>query len=87
MDPLALTKMLSEGGPWALLSLAILAIVYLWRAYVKARDARDALAEKITDLTEKVVEQLTFQKTSNFQVAEALKVIDRRLENVERAQD
>lgn len=87
MDPVALTKLLRDGGPWALLALALIAIVYLWRAYVKARDARDALSEKITALTEKSVEAFTLQKTSNYQVAEALKALDRRVENVERNQE
>lgn len=87
MNPVALTNLLKDGGPWALLAIALLTIGYLWSAYVKARDARDELAEKITALAEKSVEAFTLQKTSNYQVAEALKALDRRVENVERNQD
>lgn len=82
-----LTNLLKDGGPWALLSLALVALVGVFRMYVRARDGRDDLAEKITELAEKSVEASTLQKTSNYQVAEALKALDRRVEHVERSQD
>lgn len=91
MDPIALTTLLRDGGPWALLALALMALAYIARSYVKARDARDELSDKImkqlTDLTERAVEAFTLQKTSNYQVSQALQALDRRLENVERNQD
>ena len=39
MDTLTeLTKVLQDGGPWALLALTLLAIAWLAKLYIKARD-------------------------------------------------
>jgi len=57
------------------------------RAYVKARDDRDRMAnetmERVMTIIQSSTEAHALQKTSNYQVAKALEALDRRIERLE----
>lgn len=80
----SLVSTLQNGGPWAILSLAIFAIMFLARAYVKARDERDTavsdLNDKLRGLLKDIVVTAEQQKASNEKIEDILDRIDRKLE-------
>lgn len=79
-----IVDMLRTGGPWGLLALTITALAWLARAYVKARDEKDAtvslLNEKLTDLLKDTVQAAEQMKASNEKIEDHLDRIDRQLE-------
>lgn len=85
----SLAKLLHDYGPWALVAMSLIAIAWLARMYVKARDDRDLAVGEIYQGTGKVIEKnteaLTVGAQKNEQVAAALLEVGRRLENAERA--
>ena len=89
MDPVTLTQTLKDGGPWAIAGLCIVAMIYLWNAYVKIRDRNDEVFRALN--TQNMTAQIELTKhverqaASNENVASALENLERRLENVERS--
>jgi hypothetical protein len=91
------TPPITQTGPGHTYTLASIitilggVVAILARAYVKARDERDQMAgetlEKVTEIVKQSIEAHTLQKTSNYQVAEALKGLDRRVEKLEEKVD
>jgi hypothetical protein len=83
----SLVDLLRNGGPWALLALALLALAWFAKAYVSARDERDKavsdLNEKLTGLLKDMVTAAEQQKAANEKVVDLLDRIERRLENVQ----
>lgn len=81
-----LVTLLRDGGPWALLAIALTAIAWLASRYIQARDDRDAavsgLNDKLTGLLKDMVMSVEQQKAANEKVADLLDRIERRLENV-----
>lgn len=79
---------LQTGGPWAILALAILAIIWLARSYVQARDERDAavsnLNEKLSGLLKDMVSAAEQQKAANEKVVDLLERIERRFDGLEK---
>lgn len=75
-----LVAMLRDGGPWALLALALIAIAWLARLYVQARDDRDKavsdLNDKLTGLLKDMVVSAEQQKASNEKVVGLLNRIE-----------
>lgn len=86
---LTLVETLSKHGPWAIVALLILAVSYLGRMYVKARDSNDAEAKESRDQMLTVLTDFTKnterQTAVNEKVADILGNVERRLESVERA--
>jgi|SRR6516162_3936714 hypothetical protein len=81
-----LVQLLKDGGPWALLALALIALVWLAKAYVGARDERDKavsdLNTQLTGLIKEMVAALEQWKATGEKQIDALERIERRLENV-----
>ena len=73
------------GGIIAALGGTILALA---RAYAKARDDKDKMAdetlERVISIVQSSTEASTFQKTSNESVARAMGSLDHRIESLER---
>lgn len=79
-----LVTMLQNGGPWAILAIALAAIAWLAKAYVQARDDRDAavsgMNEKLTGLLKDVTIGAEQQKAANEKTADLLERIERKLD-------
>lgn len=84
MEPAAWITTLETGGPWAIVVALALAVVALARAYVQARDARDAalaaVTDKLTALLTDVIRSSEKQHASNERVADVLENLERRFE-------
>lgn len=80
-----LVHLLQDGGPWALMSIAFVALAWVSRAYVGARDERDKavsdLNDKLTGLLKDMVTAAEQQKAANERIVDILDRIERRLEN------
>lgn len=61
MDPgtLNLASWLRDGGPWALLVLAGVAIVYLWNALNKQRDSSEAILREWHSDSRTIITKMT----------------------------
>jgi len=82
-----LAQTLQTYGAWGIVAVLLVALAYLWRAYVAARDKRDAENMEQVKAAFAMVEECTKtaveQRNASVATAEALKEIGRRLENVE----
>lgn len=86
MEPQSWIAALETGGPWAIVVALAIAVIALARAYVNARDAKDAaqdvVSEKLIGLLTQVIQSSERQQASNERVAEILEKLERRLEAV-----
>lgn len=80
-----LVQLLKDGGPWALVALLLLAVIWLAKSYVSARDERDKavsdLNDKLTGLLKDMVLAIEGLKKSVETVETSLDRIERKLEN------
>ena len=88
MDLTTIVQALETGGPWGLVALLTMAVAYLARMYVKARDHNDAVAaaraEQLMTVLTDFTKNSERQTALNDRVANELENVGRRLENVER---
>lgn len=88
-NPFAWIEALRDGGPWAIVVALAIVCIYLWRAYVKARDTHETKIEavhlKVISMVEKNIENNTALRSSLEASGDAQHNIERRLENVEKA--
>lgn len=86
LEPQSWIAALETGGPWAIVVALAIAVIALARAYVNARDAKDAaqdvVSEKLIGLLTQVIQSSERQQASNERVAEILEKLERRLEAV-----
>ena len=79
MDFEVLVTQLQTGGPWALLSLSLLALAWVVHAYVKIRDRQDEYRDQLlTQMKEILIESTTasvHQAESNERVARAVEAL------------
>lgn len=77
--------MLRDGGPWGLLTLALLAIYWLAKRYIDARDERDkavsGLNDQLTGLLKECVSTATKQSAAMENMADTLERLERRLDS------
>ena len=77
-----ITTLLRDGGPWALLALTLVALAWMTKQYIAARDAKDtamaALNVELTGLLKQVIQTAAEQKASNEQVHDALERLERK---------
>jgi hypothetical protein len=53
-----LTEMLRDGGPWALLAIALVALAYVSKQYVKARDSLEVVLKEMAQGNAKLLEDM-----------------------------
>lgn len=92
LEPIsALAQTLRDYGLWSVLAIALIALVWVSRAYVKVRDdhakSLDGLYASSIEKVERMIEAVTRQASTNEQISRVLLEIERRLENVERQQE
>lgn len=79
-----LVKVLKDGGPWAIMALTILGLVWIARMYVKARDDRDsaisAINDKLTGILVDVTKGAEKQAATNDKIIDLLDRIERRID-------
>ena len=89
MGPIDWIDSLAKGGPWAITVALAFAVIYLWRSYVKVRDAHEkkteAIHKEIINLVTRAIENETKIEAAITVNTTAIQNFDRRLESVEKA--
>lgn len=83
-----LAQLLQTYGAWGLVAILMVVVYFLFRKYVDARDKNDGTLETQvkgqTELVEEQVKASVELKNAIVNLTEALRSIERRLENVEK---
>ena len=83
-----LAQLLQTYGAWGLVAVLMFVVWFLFRKYVEARDKNEntlqAQVKGATDMAEEVTKASVEQKNALVNTTDALKAMERRLENVEK---